>query len=968
MAANLVSVEFEPGTSPDVINATVAKIRAQGMEPVEFEPGTPQKVIDSTLTRLSAQMDSQQQAQGQQQPNDVPDANGQFQGGPQTTPQTSQNAPGAAQPQDNPSVVGNLNRAASRGLRGLATFPADLIAGVAKAGAAVNDFMGAGREDYINAPKPQEPTVAGVELSRISPSDQMKAGLDALGVETRDPVKEGRPMAERFIDNATEAAAGGLGGLGVASLAQRATPGAVSILTQNLGKAGAAELLQSTAGATAQTIAEGDNGEHPIAGAAAQIAANVLVGGSVASWRKAQDSIDEAMGSSAVQNMEGGAPKEKAVREAARLAKEAVRAGGGTVTGAKEALDANALRVANGEAASSVLTSGAASGDVGILGLEKRALGDAGFAARFDKTKENINDFVRGSIRTALGTPDATDGAIDYFRTRASTIMNTVEKAYQGALGKLHGALNDAKPRDPADISQEFRTSFDDVYKNAREAERQAWEISGAKSGVKPLAGLVDEIKNGASAADLRYADENMPSGKAFGTIEDLIDKAKEAKDRLIPTTEIQSARSSILAEARQARYDGQTKKAARLNDMADRLLTVMDKNTVGLDQGQIDNARKLTKDLNLRFNDNDQISNLLRKTQQGTNYVPDNQTLDKLIVPGERGATNVMAIKNIFGDIPDSTKEFVTSKFFKAANDVNGFNAAKASRFISDYGSTLDQTGLRDKFQGMVDMAQRADRINSAHQAMLTDETRSATAKIFGFGQEHGYEDVVHGFETQVFGSKNPTAAMSSIVRAAEGNEQALNGIKSAAAEAVINRTLGKGGLTADSLENFQASKKALIDNGLLDKGEADRLEQIIRIGSQQLKSENATALAKGVASPQDSRSKRVLAGIIGFVGARFGSQAAKLGSNAEAGSSLRGAAKGGRLAEQAVMNMGSDEATRVLTEAVFNPKLMRALLASRDDIGKSNAEVLSDFLKRTTASGSLVTTIHRAAHTDSP
>lgn len=255
---------------------------------------------------------------------------------------------------------------------------------------------------------------------------------------------------------------------------------------------------------------------------------------------------------------------------------------------------------------------------------------------------------------------------------------------------------------------------------------------------------------------------------------------------------------------------------------------------------------------------------------------------------------------------------DYIKERFSKAAVSAKGeFNSASARKFIRDNAELLDKyPELRSDIQDAVDASESAD----AFSKRISD--RIASIENARTDARAAFLNGAQGQEVKaVFGQKNPVQAARRLAQEArkDTSGKALAGLKGA-----FSDHLTSGGVDnlAETLTdpNINAALRQVYS-----PAEMTRLKLIAR--NMEIAAKTQAAEVGGTLS--GAKPSRVIEYLVRVVAARHG---AELGGSG--GGSLQTAQMASSRAKEILGKLVSDKASQIISDAIEDPELFRALL----------------------------------------
>jgi hypothetical protein len=541
---------------------------------------------------------------------------------------------------------------------------------------------------------------------------------------------------------------------------------------------------------------------------------------------------------------------------------------------------------------------------------ELRALRDRQRAAATQAAEAVLTGMAPGDVRAAK----------DFFTTQIDTNRQQLDSLLAQAQADAETALTRAGPRtgrSPAENSIAFRAELDKAYKTAQDKERELWGdvpitlVTGTEQSQAAYKAAKDFL--GKTGADL------MPArAKAF-----LSPKSGRFRgDRTTSVKELQGLRSLLLEEARNLRASGSDRAASAAETVAAGILADMD--AIPGVSGPLEVARQFSRDMAVKF-ETGTIGNVLRTTKGGVPAVAPEDTLRRLLgTRAEPLAVRTSEMEAATGGsrpAAEAASEYMRGQFLEAAIDPSGqVKLPAAQRYVAAREDMLTRyPALGKLFDDAITAARSAQETGTTVEAQLADLAASPQAKFTGSKINREFDSVIN--------SKNPEFEASELAAIAQQDQTgaATQGLRRAAVDYLLRKTL----------EQTKAGREATgtkLATVLDDPNAVVAMSQFFSPAEMQ----NVRTLADELRVWQQSAGANVEKPNLGnlfqqllVVGA--GVAGARAGRAVSRGQDIQTPAIGASKARGLMGRLSTAGAQKLLTDAISDPDLMRALLIGR-------------------------------------
>jgi hypothetical protein len=540
---------------------------------------------------------------------------------------------------------------------------------------------------------------------------------------------------------------------------------------------------------------------------------------------------------------------------------------------------------------------------------ELRALRDRQRAAATKATEEMLTGMAPGDVAATKG----------FFQSQIDTNRQQLDTLLAKAQSDAETALTRAGPRTgrtPVENSVAFRQELDKAYSAAQNKEKQLW-------GDVPITFVArtNQSQNAYRAAMERLGETGADLMSARAT-RFLDPKSGDFLGDSASVKEIQGLRSLLLEEARNLRASGNDRAAGAAETVAAGLLNDMD--SVPGVGGPLEVARQFSRDMSVKF-ETGTIGNVLRTTKGGVPAVAPEDTLRRLL--GTRAEPLAVRTSEMeaatSGSRPaaEAASEYMRGQFLEAAIDPSGqVKLPAAQRYVAAREDMLTRyPALGKLFDDAITAARSAQETGTTVEAQLADLAASPQAKFTGSKINREFDSVIN--------SKNPEFEASELAAIAQQDQTgaATQGLRRAAVDYLLRKTLEQ---TKAGREATGTRLAAVLD----DPNAVVAMSQFFSPAEMQ----NVRTLADELRVWQQSAGANVEKPNLGnlfqqllVVGA--GVAGARAGRAVSRGQDIQTPAIGASKARGLMGRLSTAGAQKLLTDAISDPDLMRALLIGR-------------------------------------
>jgi len=495
-----------------------------------------------------------------------------------------------------------------------------------------------------------------------------------------------------------------------------------------------------------------------------------------------------------------------------------------------------------------------------------------------------------------------------------------------------------------ADCGTPLRQRLDEVKELDRGIERELWSDVQADivavEGDSPLSAAVTNVMDEATLVDENDM-RHFPSQNIRGTVE------RMQADGQTSVRDLLGLRSSILADAAEASANGDASLARRLHIVAEGVLDTLGA-TTGVNADAIHQAREYSRGFNDRWS-RDVMGELMKDSARRGQKVADNETMERLLKPGEKGRTNMRALNLAVRTTPPEAKSYILQQFFGEAvvGQEGGFNVAAAEGFIEKYRPTLEETGLLETVQNYVATGRAVEAAQLDQVALRSQVKQDAAASVLKRGST-GEDLVTYTQSLLTSNKKNAQAELTDMFQSSlqDVSGDAHKGLQTAVAEAAVRSMYTYGG---DATSKFPVimtrTLNALEATGQYTPEQLGRIRTMGDIAYRQAQSESQRAFKGQSNTPQDLARGNILSKILKVGMLKYVAPLINKGGPG----SMSVAHEVGKMGEKLGEKITQDSAGDLLRQAIFNPQLMAALLENADTLSESGAATIKGALRLT-------------------
>jgi hypothetical protein len=546
-------------------------------------------------------------------------------------------------------------------------------------------------------------------------------------------------------------------------------------------------------------------------------------------------------------------------------------------------------------------------GNPRLIALERTVLEqNPELEAKFTKELNGALDAARARAAEFGGT-DRTREILERGQTHLVELVKLrAARAAQVAQSEIEALGGSVTPRD---LSRIARTQLDAALNDVRKAENTLWERVN-----KDAPANFSRTKAALSAIDAETG-KLVPS-----RVPTWLQKAV-LTTKPVAFKDLQSIRSRILADAREATNKGKFDKARVLNEAADGLLADMSV----VNDPNVKTAQAFSAALNQTFNKGAVRGVLSRGANRGAGVAAED-TLEQLF-SGGTAATNVRSFLDASPESAPQVMQYIKAKFARTATKTGTYSPALAKA----YADKLEQQGMFEVFpelKGELDnvsglfqkarqLSERAATVGARGGSRLQQDSNKSLAGVL-LGAEPGQEIAT------LLRSENPTVMAAALKRRMGTNTDAAKGLKTSFVETLFDQA-SKTGSTGEVEVSGQKLATLVNDNIAtakaigLDDADITRMKAIAR---QMIQAQADTGGSVGAIL--EDKPAELLQFVAQIAGAKVGQRIAGSGL----GSSMVIAGKGSGIATRLLQKVTTNKAQELLIAAQSDPVLYRALL----------------------------------------
>ena len=576
-------------------------------------------------------------------------------------------------------------------------------------------------------------------------------------------------------------------------------------------------------------------------------------------------------------------------------------------------------------------------GDERMLALEKAVRDqDVNIDEAFrQRGVENI-DQLTGEMNKMRGEGSVADTQ-QQLSSRQEQLGKLLDTRLQQATEKTDQALSKIAPEmRSSQASAVARGELEAALSDARMQEKQLW-------GEIPDNVLVDKTNTVSTYEKLiketpRAQQSDIPKALMAKTLRQPAEPATRIYnergeallgDKMPVTeriTELQGLRSKLLEESRIARSEGKANKARITDMLADSVLEDIGAAT-GRVQGEVGqkirDALDFSRTLNEKFT-RGEVGKVLGTARTGGDRVAPELTLSSLISGGKtRGGVGVQQMLDA-ADTPalrGSVEDYLKEQLGKSAMKDGKINPAAARKFINENADILDKfPDLRKTIFTATDATEKltakTTRTNVAKKSLVSD-SKNQVSKFINAPIDKEFDVIL--------GSRDPAGFTKELVQRAAKDKTgaAAKGLKASAVDYVIRKSSKEGRLNGQALLDSLNSDPR-VGKAMAEVLSPEELQRMRRIGGE-LKAAQAST-GKDIGGVINDLPHRLIATPIRIFAAKAG---AKFGAGTD-GASLITAHIFSQEAKKYLGKLTNDKANEILTHAVQDEQLMKALLTN--------------------------------------
>lgn len=390
--------------------------------------------------------------------------------------------------------------------------------------------------------------------------------------------------------------------------------------------------------------------------------------------------------------------------------------------------------------------------------------------------------------------------------------------------------------------------------------------------------------------------------------------------------SELQGLRSKLLEGSRQARADGNYNSARIHDNLADAVL-----NDIGAApervQGEVGqkirDALDFSRQLNEKFT-RGEVGRVLGTTRQGGDRVAPELTLSSVMgggkVKGDVGLQNMLDAADS-PELRGSVENYLKDQLSGIATKDGVINSSAAKKFMNDNVDILEKfPDLKETIQSAADSSDKfiakTARTKQIQKVLVTD-SKNDVSKFINSPIDKEFDMII--------GSRDPAGFAADLKNrvAKDPTKAAAQGLKGSAIDYVIRRSAKNGELHGESLLN-NLNNNPKMTSALGQVLTPEEMQRLRRIGGE-LKAIQTTS-NKDIGGVINDIPSKLIETPLRILAARTGAQFGK----GTSGASLLTSNLFSKAAKDYVGNWTNDKAHNLLTQAVQDPQLMKALLTN--------------------------------------
>lgn len=609
-----------------------------------------------------------------------------------------------------------------------------------------------------------------------------------------------------------------------------------------------------------------------------------------------------------------------------------------------------AARLAGEETLPGVKLSPARSiGESRLLALERSILDeDPTLDMRFSKELAEANRATRAAAVEFQGDPKRARKLLEGRREHLLSLVDT--KAAQTARKAEEAVRRLGPDATERQIAITVRGHVEDALRAARATERELWSAIDRDIPVdvdatrQTLAGILANRTKAADPDDIPEYVKKLLAGPESAPVGGLLDSSGRPittkGDPRKTVGYITDLRSRLLDDAAAARKAGQRNKARILSELASG--RKLDDGTIvanGLLQdlektGDLaKNASSFSNHLNDRFTRGSVGKMLGHEADRGLRVDP-SETLEFIDAGKDIGRANQLTeLMEASPDARPAVEQYLRLAFTRQATDGGQINPTAAAQYLRKYNESLALfPELRTEISGAIAASEAAGRAagRQSRVAKALGNQRQSRAALYLDGR-------VGEEWRRVLNADDPATAAKDLLRQVRADPEAVQGMKQGFVEELLRRSqTGEVDEAGEFITSGKRFRKMLVENAktadaILTAPERGRLRRV------------AATFERIEAKPGkplpilDDRISNAIDFVASYLGAKAGGRLAK-----DMGASLVLAGKGASYYRQFAAKLTTSKARSLVTGAVDDPELYRALLVGPTDSAKAQKEAL--------------------------
>lgn len=586
-------------------------------------------------------------------------------------------------------------------------------------------------------------------------------------------------------------------------------------------------------------------------------------------------------------------------------------------------------------------------GNSGLASLEysRQSGANAGkYAARRQDNAAAVTDAMEGAA------PDATPGAYTSAAgQRRDEIIRDADDAVSGAQQRFDAAARNLQSTMSGESrGQTVRAALDDALSAARGVERDAWSAVGGQADIAPLATEFRRIGDNLTSAQREAIrdTENLTRipgrlgpqqaqdehaqlmASVFGP-----EAAGQAAGGPVDLSEVTTLRSSLSDQVRAARTNGQPDRGRILEQYIEAIDGFLQRNTPQQTADALENARRVSFDLNERFTrPGDPVAETVRRAE-GRPRLADSDVPRRFIQPDRGQASNIdrllteaQGAEDVLPALRDQILSDVETRGLLERPE-------QLDQYLSQYGRVFSRfPELRDELGTASGLRREVDAASSAAEGVrrtLGTDNGSTVARYLSYGDERARDAMA-----AVVNAREPGRAADELLSFVGDEPQAVDGARAAFWDMMEGSARSRGETTRtisgdqpwrpQALQRFISTPK---NRAVLERLYRDQPEQLNRIDAIAEALQNVDTRVTSRA-PNSSGTPQAIAGnellpsaeTLGAYGFAY--------RRGQVGLPFIGLRLVSTMARRAILRGRGQQFQELLDEALLNPEVAEMLL----------------------------------------